>query len=120
MTRIDDIKARLDAATDGPWWDESGVIHAKAPHWTPEVHSCDHVAKADPHENATFIANAPADIAYLLRLVEELDESLDRLMIVQPQQCWCHELDPDDIDDGCECQMCYAAAARKRAEEPKT
>ena len=76
MTRIDDINARLEAATDGPWWDESGVIHAKAPHWTPEVHSCDHVAKADPHENATFIANAPADIAYLLRRIQEADDLL--------------------------------------------
>ena len=103
MTRIDDIKARLDAATDGPWWDESGVIHAKAPHWTPEVHSCDHVAKADPHENATFIANAPADIAYLLRLVALADSMatrMDWLLDVELGEWW--------------------TAARKRAEETET
>ena len=132
MTRIDDIKARLDAATDGPWgvdeiegcvdYDGTDGVISRGVRALPNRGGLN---QGDQYElfsleDATFIANAPTDIAYLLRLVEELDESLDRLMIVQPQQCWCHELDPDDIDDGCECQMCYAAAVRKRAEETKT
>ena len=28
--------------TPAPWWDESGVAHAKAPNWTEEVHACVH------------------------------------------------------------------------------
>jgi len=56
--------------TPGPWWNESGVIHAKDPkRWTPEVHSCVHVAKVSdvywesPDEeaevNAQLISAAP-------------------------------------------------------------
>lgn len=53
--------------TPTPWWNESGVIHAKAADWTPELHSCCHPASAnqniDPEDgdaeaNAEFIVRA--------------------------------------------------------------
>ena len=54
--------------TKGPWWDESGVIHAKARSWTEDKHACVHVAAVrdldgedaeDTEGNAALIAAAP-------------------------------------------------------------
>lgn len=38
-------------ATPGPWWNESFVIHAKGPEWTPESHSCIHPLMAQGLED---------------------------------------------------------------------
>ena len=68
MTRLDEIRTRLAAATPGPWksrtsgdnsWRDAG------PAWIGGFHDC---AKAD----ATMITNAPEDLAYLLAKVERL------------------------------------------------
>jgi hypothetical protein len=56
------------AHTPGPWWSESGVIHARGPGWTEKNHSCIHVATAHfpegvslevGYENASLMAAAP-------------------------------------------------------------
>lgn len=76
--RIEKIKKRLAAITDGPWYagkkrtDDNGISQSISvgafeadEHYEDticEVWDGNHVAKA----NADFIANAPADIAYLL------------------------------------------------------
>lgn len=58
--------------TPGPWWNECGVIHAKGPRWTPENHSCIHVATCwlgnDADED--LIASAPDLYDALKRLVD--------------------------------------------------
>lgn len=82
MTGVDDIKARLTAATDGPWETDAGGFSAV---WSPCGHN---IADTGPSRdfshgstvsgaNTEFIANAPTDIAYLLLLVEELECELD-------------------------------------------
>ncbi len=63
-------------ASPGPWWNESGVLHAKAPNWTPEVHSCCHPARAETEEDADFIALARTALPWYIRKVMELEEIL--------------------------------------------
>ncbi len=70
---VDDIKARLEAATDGDWepfgdgkW-QQGVQRQRGMTVAKDVYE-----KVDQ----LFIASAPTDIAYLLRLVDELEEEL--------------------------------------------
>ena len=88
MTRLDEIKARLAAATPGPWawsrtpaatndydhgilWSASNreVIEVVAPADGPEIET----TKAD----AALIANAPADLALLVEAVERLLPCVD-------------------------------------------
>ena len=46
--------------TPGPWWNESGVIHAKGPNWTEDNHSCVHLATVHSSEDdGNLIATAP-------------------------------------------------------------
>ena len=98
MTRLEEIKARLDAATAGPWdlviddtggeftnWpsveadhEDASVVHRagfKQRHWGDW--SC-----RQANRNATFIANAPADIAHLLEQNARLREALEAALPV--------------------------------------
>ena len=87
MTRIDDIRARLAAATPGPWrQDGFWCIAGKPIHWVEPIGRDDLIAgiggvgMAEGQEavsdrasaDAAFIAAAPDDIAYLLGEVERL------------------------------------------------
>lgn len=76
MNKIDEIKQALVKATPGPWWNESGVIHAKHPElWTPEHRAAEHVCtvRSDREdEDAHLIANAPEWLRYLIGEVELL------------------------------------------------
>jgi hypothetical protein len=73
--RISEIRARLEGVTPGPWrapfpsYVIGGFGHGK-------VCQLDGVYVKNPNDraDATFIANAPADIAYLLDRVEALEE----------------------------------------------
>jgi len=56
----------MNEHTPGPWWDESGIIHAKSAEWTAENHSCVHIAAvqwlddfSESEANANLIAAAP-------------------------------------------------------------
>lgn len=84
---IQEIKARLEAATPGPWWWEDDILCANEPYvvvvkpWFDDdkYENTVHVFKHD----AEFIANAPTDIRYLLdevkRLTEENEQLTERL-----------------------------------------
>jgi hypothetical protein len=79
VTRIDDIKARLAAATPGPWryW-TNGFDRYVIGNEDPKTGTFESIIGGEPHEgaidendpNCTLIANAPADLAYLLRVAE--------------------------------------------------
>lgn len=90
MKRIEEIKARLEAATKGPWTrfsQDNGYNCVVAPY--PDG-GCFNIYNADvaannlesdetkrghnTYNNAKFIANAPTDIQYLLFLVEAAEE----------------------------------------------
>lgn len=60
--------------TPTPWWDESGIIHAKGPEWTPECHSCIHVAKIGDDA-------APDDAAFIVLAVNNHDALVASLKI---------------------------------------
>lgn len=75
-TRIDEIRARLAAATEGPWdrRDESRArgparVHLRGAH-DPDGYTL--VGVIHSHRDADLIANAPADLAYLLEQVRAL------------------------------------------------
>ena len=77
--RLQEIRARLDAATPGPWENEFGVV-ADANgnrHYIPNEYG-DWDNPADPD----FIAHAPADIAWLLDEVERLRNT--KVSVAQP------------------------------------
>lgn len=76
--RTDQIRARLEAATPGPWayWGQGWI----APEHDPQCDSCGVPQNLIPRTDADaeFIAHAPADIAHLLaenkRLRADRDE----------------------------------------------
>lgn len=85
--RLQEIAARLKAATPGPWFESTSsnyfedgavVVREARDGNTPPPERCGRVVavmtKLDEcqYENASFIAHAPADVAYLLELVESL------------------------------------------------
>lgn len=92
-----EIRARLKAATPGPWaerrWnDDQHIVEAEGQDVTGwrKDHPESYIAKTGgwgyslTHKNSTFIAHAPTDIANLIRAlekaVEQRDGYLDRLI----------------------------------------
>lgn len=88
MTRIDEIRERLDKATPGPWEADGSSI---AQHWSrpgpwEEVVSTEvdcmaycygGSAQGVIHESdADLIANAPADLAWCIEYIDELERVL--------------------------------------------
>jgi hypothetical protein len=79
--RLDEIQARLDAATPGPWklfgtlaqW-ESEEDLSFGPDDAPEVGTV-----SEGLGDADFIANAPADMPYLLAELRKAREALARV-----------------------------------------
>ncbi len=74
MTRIDEIKKRLAAATPGPW------LKHEAYHVICKVGEALHgiVCRLPPKDtDADLIANAPADLAYLIERLEAAEALLD-------------------------------------------
>ena len=70
--RLQEIRARLDAATPGPWerWNDGMRIWSRA---RPDAQFGVDVADVyASHATADLIAHAPADIAWLLDEVERL------------------------------------------------
>lgn len=78
--------------TPTPWWDESGIIHAKGPEWTPECHSCIHVAKIGDDavpDDAAFIVLAVNNhdaLVAALRAMRIFPRLLDRPLSAVEQE----------------------------------
>lgn len=75
---LDPIRARLAAATPGPWYsewvpDDDWIVVYGQPHG---AYVCPEVCTLTDDADAEFIAHAPADIAALLAEVERLREQL--------------------------------------------
>ena len=92
--RLSEIQARLNAATEGPWW--TGMHDGFS--YTVEGPEADShpVAQRLINDDATFIAHAPADIAFLLSEVSRLStviEARGQLLaaLIDPDPCdWDH------------------------------
>lgn len=77
--RLQDIRARLDAATPGPWerWKDGMRVWSRVPPDAPfGVDVADVYAS---HATADLIAHAPEDIAWLLAEVERLQDRCEVL-----------------------------------------
>ena len=76
--------------TPEPWWDESGVAHAKAPDWTENNHACVHPI-CEGNGMAGDIPRACACVngceGINPEAVKELLEALDRLAR-EVAGCW--------------------------------
>ena len=98
MTRIDEIRDRLDKATPGPWkatyepddrWTSiTGQGHNDGGRWLlcPEVATCE----GEDHPDADLIANAPADLAWCLGKIERLSTKLAMVSLIvddEPDPC---------------------------------
>ncbi len=79
--RVGEIRARLDAATDGPWQDAgdvSGIETASGERITlgdDSGYGCVYIDDAD----RALIANAPADLTYLLDMADDRQARLEAL-----------------------------------------
>jgi hypothetical protein len=85
MERINEIKARLEAATPGPWENDHAncVGVYKNEGWEFDICECESICTENANANADFIAHAPDDIAYLLaeneRMRAEFKETVQLL-----------------------------------------
>jgi hypothetical protein len=107
--RLDEIQARLDAATPGPWklfgtlaqW-ESEEDLSFGPDDAPEVGTV-----SEGLGDADFIANAPADVSYLLAELRKAREALGRVEEVAARLNW----EADNANEGAK----YAAEVNQGA-----
>ena len=90
MSRFDEIRARADAAREGPWsWqeaDDSTIAIVSEGHWSTPVAYLDATADAD----AQFIARAREDIPWLCDLIDAIRD-LHHIDILT-DDCWQCEL----------------------------
>jgi hypothetical protein len=80
VSRLDEIRARLEAATPGPWYAESFAGIFSAAERLREVDESGSLVADDPlcvvgdcintDSDTEFIAHAPEDIAWLLKVAE--------------------------------------------------
>jgi ubiquinone biosynthesis protein UbiJ len=79
--RLAEIRARLDAATPGPWDYDHITRNVEADsRWLPDKRHV--VAPMVGHFDGTLIAHAPADIAWLL---DEVDSLRERVAILRTE-----------------------------------
>lgn len=86
---VNAIRARAEAAPVGPWWNESGVIHAPIPNrpgaaWHPMATTINPLATGGAYEDAIaaveFAAHAREDIPYLLDHISWLESEVAHWM----------------------------------------
>ena len=78
--RLDEIQARLDAATPGPWANYGNLgheVYAVNAHEDEEPGYIAEVVHREP--DAHFISNAPGDVAFLLAELRKAHEALARV-----------------------------------------
>lgn len=88
-SRLAEIQARVQAATEGPWTADSWEIHSPTG-WIAE--SCDIDNYPKSAADGAFIANARQDIPFLLARVAELEtfaRGCDGEGCVLPHSSWC-------------------------------
>jgi hypothetical protein len=89
MSRIDEIRKRLDAATPGPWeihdscsWRRIGTPGRDGNIVCPTNHPVDrHPDLLAKLADLSLIANAPSDLAFLLAEVERYKKALDEAIV---------------------------------------
>jgi len=94
--RIKQIRERLEAATPGPWtvlYDD-GSLHGTPEEWFVNFDAHHDTTNIDREPDAAFIANAPADIAYLLERVKTLESSA-RLTVTELERYYRDGSHPD-------------------------
>lgn len=129
-TRIEEIGARAEAATKGPW--EVSIDYSG-----PESGSCetgyarvfgpgaDEIVEYTHREDCEFIAHARADVPWLLDQLAEKDAELARLTrIVEIKTAHINRLLPcpdcrDKVEAG-DCQRCRAQRAERAKEAAET
>lgn len=90
MTRIEEIQSRLSKATPGPWEEHQDVVRIGFEEMEPlSVVKCVRTSgKTEVHyvapwvnneDDQTFIAAAPADVAYLLAELRKAQDALGRV-----------------------------------------
>lgn len=115
MSREDEIRSRVDAATEGPWTDEDGVLLGAD---GETFLSCCNLNE----RTLSFVANSRSDVPYLLdtvdalrlreaRLREALISNAARQFISDQTYCWCDEMvaDPATHEHRSWCQEARAA-----------
>ena len=85
--RLAEIRARLDAATPGPWhW---GRNESESFCWIMRSHGAygqyDHHADTRTTDDAHFIAHTPADIAWLLTELSARDSDVEDIYDLRDQ-----------------------------------
>jgi len=109
MSELDRLQKLCDKATPLPWWNESGVIHAKHPtKWKEENHSCIHVAKVDCEylQDSDFITEARSAMPKLIVIarVAKMLRSMGIGLDYDDECISCLSSSPDieDHDEDCE------------------
>jgi hypothetical protein len=80
MSKLDEIKQRMNAASPGPWasiGDWGSIYVAQEDDFTEVAWCPDHDDRPD---DMTFIANAREDVPWLVTRVEELTAALNELI----------------------------------------
>ena len=94
MSEIKAIRQRLANATDGPWkhekYGEIETVDGEAVATTESMTARD-------ISTATFIANAPTDIQFLLDEVEKLTEMIECVTKSTGTFIWSEMLDPTNV-----------------------
>jgi len=103
MTRLERIKARAKAATEGPWewaegtpsiirkWNGLRCIIAQVKSMWLEWHENHGKASEEAGHNADFIANSRSDIDWLVERVEKLPTTADGVVCVGGEIVWLGE-----------------------------
>lgn len=111
LDRLDEIQARADAATEGPWGVD-GAAHP-GPDDSLVVYPLEHggaVAYVQPlYADAEFIAHARTDVPWLIEQVRKLDAALRAVLDV------CDEMEADIPEDGGNATANHAGRTIRRA-----
>lgn len=93
MLDLQPIKARLAAATPGPWTEEAGLWKA---FWGLRRRAYWHNDPLGRDEDADLIVNAPTDLAALVAEVERLRKSLaETQLLADSYGEWSHKMEAE-------------------------
>ena len=87
MTKLEEIRARVDNATPEPWVETddgyvvAGDVYIHEPNNLGREVVAGELIPAEAMANVHLIAHAPQDIRYLLRLVEETQKALEEVLL---------------------------------------